>query len=169
MATHVTTPLDLELEKEKYFEQIGGKLLQRELGGGTHSQLQYKLLTLLKPVALERKAQVWQEWSLAHGDDWMIPDVMMSFPGPIREDFRGYLIAPAFLCIEIVSGSQSEAEQLRKCYRYYEWGVPHSWVINPKGHACFEYHGGEGFVLAPEDGVLTAGDIRVPISEIFAG
>jgi Uma2 family endonuclease len=111
---------------------------------------------------------VLQEWTLAHGDEWMIPDVMLSFSGPFEEDSRGYLIAPAFLCIEVLSPTDRAGDLFRKCVRYSTWGIPHCWIIDPETKACFEYHGGNDFILADTEGVLTADDIRIPVSEIFA-
>lgn len=168
MSTHISAPLDLETNREKYFEKLDGKLVQRILGGRTHSTIQYKLVSLLKPVADQKHASVLQEWTLAHGDDWMIPDVMLSFPGRVEEDSRGYLIAPALLCIEILSPTDRTADLFRKCFRYHAWGVPYCWIIDPQTQACFEYHGGNDFILADIGGVLTAGDIRLPVNEIFA-
>ncbi len=168
MPTQTSIPLDLHTEKEKYFECIGGQLLQRELGSGTHSDFVYKILSLLKPIAAARNARVRQEWSIARGDEWMIPDVMLSFPGLFNEDARGYLASPAFLCVEILSPSQSLVELFRKCARYSSWGVPHCWVIDPKSEACFEYHGGNDFILAHTGDFLSAGDIRIPLTEFFS-
>ncbi len=168
MPTDVSAPLDLLTEPEKYFERLDGELVRRTLGGRTHSSFLYRLVTLLTPVAAQRNAQVLPEWSLAKGDEWMTPDVMLSFPGEIREDARGYLIAPAFLCIEILSPSDRLPEVFRKCNRYHAWGVPHCWIIDPQTKACFEHHGGNDFILADEQGALTAADIRISVSEIFA-
>lgn len=98
----------------------------------------------------------------------MIPDVMLSFPDRFAGDVRGYLIAPAFLCIEILSPSQSEVDLFRKCARYFSWGVPHCWVVDPKSQACFEYHGGNDFILADTGDALNAGDIRIPVPDIFS-
>ena len=168
MSTHASAPLDLLTSPEKYLEKVDGQLVQRTLGGRTHSSLLYRLMTLLKPIADRKNARVLPEWSLAHGDDWLTPDVMLSFPAQFQEDARGYLIAPAFLCVEILSPTDREAVLFRKCSRYHAWGVPHCWVIDPQSKACFEYHGGNDFILADDNGELAAGDIRIPVSDIFA-
>ncbi len=168
MPIHAAPPLDLLTEPEKYFEKIDGQLVERNVGSGTHSDCTYQIASLLKTIAARKNARVRLEWSLAHGDEWMTPDVMLSFPGEIREDARGYLIAPAFLCIEILSPSDRLPDLFRKCSRYYAWGVPHCWIIDPQTKACFEYHGGSDFILADEQSALTAGDIRLSISEILA-
>ncbi|MBV9403873.1 MAG: Uma2 family endonuclease [Acidobacteriaceae bacterium] len=161
-------PLDLLTSPEKYFEKVNGQLVRRDLGSGTHSDYTVKLFALLKTLAAQRNARVRLEWSLAYGGEWLIPDVMLSFPGQFQEDARGYLIAPAFLCIEILSPSDRMPDLFRKCSQYHSWGVPHSWIIDPQTKACFEYHGGNNFILADDNGELTAGDIRIPLAEIFA-
>lgn len=168
MATQTSAPFDVETERDKYFECVGGRLLERDLGSGTHSDIQYKVLSLLKSLAAQRNARVRQEWSIARGAEWMTPDVMLSFPDLFTEDARGYLAGPAFLCVEILSPSQSAADLFRKCLRYYAWGVPHCWVIDPKSQACFEYHGGNDFILAEAPNSLTAGDLTLAISDLFA-
>lgn len=168
MSTQPSAPLDLETEREKHFEFVDGQYVERHIGSETHAEIQFRILNLIKPVAKQRGAKVWQEWTFAHGDDWLTPDVMFSFPGQFQTDARGYLVSTPFLCIEILSLSQSEAELFRKSYRYHARGVPHCWIIDPQGHACFEYHGGSDFVFIERDGFLTAGDVRIAAAEMFA-
>ena len=168
MPTQVSAPLDLETERAKYFEYLDGQFLERALGTDLHSDCQFNLTRLLKPIAKQANAKVRQEWTLAHGDDWLTPDVMLSKPNDFPVDGRGYLTAAPHLCVEILSPSQSESELFRKCARYHSWVVPHCWVIDPQAKACFEYHGGADFTFIEQDGILTAGDIRIPVSELFA-
>ena len=149
MATQtISRPVHSDIEREKYFEFIDGRYVERVIGSKPHCKFQFKVLILLKDIAKARASEVWQEWTIAHGEEWLIPDVLVTFPGQAETDSRGYLISTPFLCIEVVSPGQSEAELFRKCYRYNEWGVPHCWVIDPQARACFEYHGGRDFVLA---------------------
>lgn len=168
MATQtVSRPLDVDLERDKYFEFIDGQYVQRVIGSKPHCKLQFRILCLLKPIAQSLGSEAWQEWTIARGEEWLIPDVAFTFLNRAETDGRGYLVSTPFLCIEIVSPGQSEAELFRKCYRYSQWGVPHCWVIDPQARACFEYHGGKDFILADADGFLAAGDVRLSVSDIF--
>jgi hypothetical protein len=94
MPTQISAPLDLETERAKYFEYLDGQFLERALGTDLHSDCQFNLTRLLKPIAKQANAKVRQEWTLAHGDDWLTPDVMLSKPNDFPVDGRGYLTAP---------------------------------------------------------------------------
>jgi Uma2 family endonuclease len=168
VTTHTFPPLDVNIEKEKYYEFVDGQYVERVIGNETHSELQLRVTNLLRAIANARRAKALQEWTIAHGEDWLIPDVLVTFPDRSETDKRGYLISIPFLCVEIVSPGQSEAELFRKCYRYSEWGVPHCWIIDPQAQACFEYHGGRDFVLVEPEGFLTAGDVHLATATIFA-
>src|SRR5579875_3457018 len=147
MATHVSSPLDLELERDKYLEFIHGQLVESVSGGKGHSECQFNLVLRLKPIAKAMGAVVHQEWTLVHNDEWLIPDVMLTQPGPYETDGRGFLLSTPLLCIEILSPGQKESELLRKSKQYHRWGIPHCWVIDPAEQACFESHGADTFKL----------------------
>ncbi len=166
--TQAAMALDAELEREKYFEFVDGQYVERVIGNETHCDFQFRVTALLKAIAKARGSKAWQEWTIAHGEDWLTPDVVYSFPDEYETDARGYLLSTPFLCIEVVSPSQSASELFRKCVRYNSWGIPHCWVIDPRARACFEYHGGKDFILAEIDGFLTAGDVRLAVADIFS-
>jgi Uma2 family endonuclease len=160
MATHVSPPSDLEF--------INGQFVERVLGGEIHSECQLNVVLKLKPIAKRIGAVVHQEWSLAHGEEWLVPDVMLTRPGSYEKDQRGYLISTPLLCIEILSPGQTQSELLRKCRLYHLWGVPHCWVIDPAARVCFESHAPDAFKLIGTDEELTAGDVRLAATGIFA-
>ncbi|MDQ2844279.1 MAG: Uma2 family endonuclease [Acidobacteriota bacterium] len=166
MATQTIIPLDFETEREKYLEFIDGHYQERFLGTGTHSDCQFNVTSLLKALAKQRGAVARQEWTIAHGDNWLVPDVTLSFN--YTEDARGYLTSTPHLVVEILSPGQTEGELFRKCLRYHSWGIPHSWVIDPQTKICFEHHGGSDFTLIEANGHLTAGDVRIAAADIFA-
>jgi Uma2 family endonuclease len=162
-----TGPIDLETERHKYCEFIDGQYMQRVLGAASHSDCQFNLTRLLKPIAKQRGAVALQEWTIARRDDWLTPDVTFASTN-YTEDARGYLTSTPHLVIEILSPGQTEDELFRKCLRYDAWGIPHSWVVGPQAKLCFEHHGGSDFTLIEANGHLTAGDILIPVAEIFA-
>lgn len=165
--THVSAPLDLELERAKYLEFVNGQFVERVLGGETHSECQLNVVLRLKPIAKRIGATVHQEWTLASGDGWLIPDVMLTHPGSYETDQRGYLTSTPMLCVEVLSPGQTQSELLRKCQQYHAWGVPHCWVIDPFTRVCFESSGPGAFKLIEVGAELTAGDVRLATAEIF--
>lgn len=165
MATNLKAPFDLKLEK--HIEFIDGHYTERPLGTGPHSDCQFNLTCLLKPLAKQHNFIARQEYTVAHGTDWLIPDVLVA-PQDLQEDHRGYLITTPHLCVEILSPGQSESDLFRKCRRYHTWGVPHCWVIDPTAKACFEYHGGAAFTLVEPDGTLTAAPLQLQAASIWA-
>jgi Uma2 family endonuclease len=166
MATHVSIPLDLELEREKSLEFIDGQFVERVLGGKTHSECQFNIVLRLKPIAKRMGATVHQEWTLARGDEWLIPDVMLTQPGAYETDQRGYLLSIPLLCVEVLSPGQTQSELLRKCRQYHAWGVPHCWVIDPAARVCFESHGSNLFKLVAVGEELRAGDLTLAAADI---
>jgi Uma2 family endonuclease len=168
MAPQLTARLDLEQEHAKYFEFIDGHYVERYMGTDLHSDVQFNLTRLLKTWAKQNNAKARQEWTVAHAEDYLIPEVVVTQPGFAATDARGYLISTPHLCVEILSPGQSESDLFRKCRRYHSWGIPHCWVIDPVAKACFEYHGGDTFTLVELDKTLTAGPLQLPASEIFA-
>ncbi len=168
MATHVSAPLDLELERDRYLEFVNGQFVERVLGGKTHSECQFNVVLRLKPIARRIGATVHQEWSLARGEEWLVPDVTLTHPGTFDTDQRGYLISTPLLCVEILSPGQTQSELLRKCKQYHAWGVPHCWVIDPAAQVCFESHGPDSFKLIGIGEELTAGDVKLAVADLFS-
>jgi Uma2 family endonuclease len=168
MATHVSASPDLELARDERLEFINGRFVERVFGGKIHSECQFNVVLKLKPIAKRIGAEVHQEWSLARGAEWLAPDVMLTQPGSYQTDQRGYLVSTPLLCIEILSPGQTQSELLRKCRLYHLWGVPHCWVIDPAARVCFESHAPDVFKLIGADEELTAGDVKLAATGIFA-
>ncbi len=164
MATEWKAPLNFDLEK--HLEFVDGCLLERPLGTGPHSDLQFTITRLLKPLAKQHGFIARQEYTFAHGTEWLVPDVLVASQH-LREDHRGYLVTTPHLCVEILSPGQNESELFRKCRRYHAWGVPHCWVIDPAPRACFEYHGGTSFSLVEPDGTLSAEPLHLSAAELW--
>jgi Uma2 family endonuclease len=169
MATHVSSPPGLEVEHGEHLEFVNGRFEERVLGGKIHSECQFSVVSRLKPIAKRIGAVVHQEWSLAHGEEWLVPDVMLTQPGAYETDQRGYLVSTPLVCIEILSPGQTQSELLQKCRQFHVWGVPHCWVIDPAAHVCFESHASNEFRLIGAREELTAGDVKLAVADIFSG
>lgn len=169
MATHVSVTSDPELARDEHLEFINGRFVERVLGGKIHSECQFSVVLRLKPIAKRIGAVVHQEWSLARGEEWLVPDVMLTQPGGYETDQRGYLISTPLLCIEILSPGQTQSELLHKCRQYHVWGVPHCWVIDPAARVCFESHAPDVFKLIEAGEDLTADSVTLAVTDIFSG
>jgi Uma2 family endonuclease len=151
----------------EHYEHIGGQLIKKGLVGHIQrAQLERMALELLIPFTAELGGAVEHEWTLQHGEDKLIPDVMMSFPD-YRED-DGNLIAPAFLVVESAAQSQSISMLAQKCRDYYHsWGTPYCWLLDAQKQIAFECHLEHGGSLMEVD-LLTAGPVvKIPVSNIF--
>jgi len=95
---------------------------------------------------------------------YLVPDVAV-----VRRVEKEYPTEPVVLCIEILSPEQRLGEMLAKCEKYHAWGVPYCWVIDPDKHTAWEYHSGGEPVKLPSGGALQAGDLTVPLAELFSG
>lgn len=169
MATQPVQPVETSgyIDSSEY-ERIDGRLVKRAVPGAIHAETQFQVTVLLKPWAAALNAEVHQEWSIhrsKESKDYMTPDVMMSFPGPYERNHAGHLIAPALLCVEVVSPDQSVPYLIEKAERYFEWGCPHCWIVDPETQVCLEYHGANTVVIAKE--FLTAGQVQIKVSDLF--
>jgi Uma2 family endonuclease len=71
------------------------------------------------------------------------------------------------IAIEILSRRDEMSDVLEKLDEYRAFGVPHVWVIDPRRKKAFTYEGGRLQELEAE--ALTAGEIHLPLEEIFCG
>jgi len=72
------------------------------------------------------------------------------------------------LSIEILSPDQTLRQLFDKCERYHTWGTAYCWVIDPEEPAAWEYHRNRQPALRPAAETLAAGEIRLPVAEIFS-
>lgn len=77
----------------------------------------------------------------------MTPDVLMALRPYQTTTKRGHLIRPGFLAVEIKSPDQKD-NLIEKARRYFAWGIPHTWIIDPETRECVEYHGGNILTIA---------------------
>jgi Uma2 family endonuclease len=154
------------------FERIDGQWVARPVPTIKHAQLQKRVLNLLDETIKEfdPKPEVLAELSIdqpeyAQRDDpnYMTADVLVAYP-PLKNAKSGHLSEGGFLAVEVLSPGQSLFD---KAERYYAWGIPHIWIIDPNTRDCFEFHGGRQFTVERE--TLHAGSITISVRSIFEG
>ena len=174
MATqHIQAAADTEYIDTSRYERIDGQLVERPLPGDRHSEIQWNVTALLKPLAKQLNMKVHQEWTLDEADkpahDWMTPDVLVSMPGEYRRSRIGHLLPPAFLAVEVLSPGQTPAQMVRKGKRFLLWGVQHYWAIDPDGLG-FTMHAQDvpaAGMIVEETGVLQAGGLTISMADVL--
>jgi Uma2 family endonuclease len=95
---------------------------------------------------------------------FLVPDVAV-----VRSLQQPYPTDPAELCIEILSPEDQIGSVLAKCEKYHAWGVPYCWIIDPGKQIAWEYHSSGEPARYDRSGALRAGDLSIPLDELFSG
>jgi Uma2 family endonuclease len=144
-------------------DYIDGQILERNLGEKDHGAMQRRILLYLctrypaiaERVLPEQRVQV-------SATRFRIPDVCVL--GPDAPDEQIVRTAPA-LCIEILSPEDRLSKTMQRLDDYFDMGVPVCWVVDPFDRRGWIALPGQ-WTEAP-DGLLRAGDLEVPLSEIL--
>lgn len=164
------TPISLEdylgHTYEPECELISGELVPKPVGTLDHSHAAKTIERILDEFATLGLGRAERELSIRKSQDVRIPDIVF-FDISSRVE-RGILIDPPMLCVEILSPSQYPSQLFAKCEAYHAWGVPYCWVIDPVRRCAWEYHKDLPVRLANDDTPLTAGQIEIDASRLFA-
>ncbi len=157
---------ELYLDDSRY-ERFEGLVSERPVPGVSHAEMQRRIVDLLIPFQTRLGGKVLQEWSISDGSgDWLTPDVTFSYP-EIQTTRRGHLLVPARLVIEIRSADQPLKILFEKREQYRKWAIPHYWIVDPIERGCYSCGTEQGFALVLSDGTLRAGEIELPIANLF--
>jgi len=161
-ATLVSVSEYLETSYRPDCEYVDGELLERNVGELDHSRLQ----GLLYGYFLVRE-KLWNITALpeqriqVRPTRFRVPDISVVAGGlPTTQ----ILTAPPFICIEILSPSDSVYQMQDRIDDYLAFGVPYVWVLNPRTRKAFIYTA-DGMHEA-KDGILRASHIEVPLAEL---
>jgi Uma2 family endonuclease len=174
MATHPShsAPLTAEAVDTSRFEQVAGSLVERPLPTLSHSDIQFRITSLLRvagqPSSMRANQEVSLDQSADPTSDWLTPDVLVSLPEGFTLKPNGHVLPPAHLAVEVLSPGQSFFNMRSKVACYLDWGVQHVWLIDPDSSTALVFdakHPGSGQLVF--DGDLRAGDLALPLSEIL--
>ncbi len=142
-------------------DYVDGDIEERNLGEYDHARLQ----GLIYAYLLTREKQ-WGTITLPEQrvqlspTRFRVPDITV-----VRERPKtGIITEPPILCIEILSPEDTHKRLRARIDDYLGFGVPFVWVIDPEDRRGWVYTP-EGAREAP-GGVLSAGDISVPLAEL---
>ena len=142
-------------------EYVDGVIVERNVGTRPHSRVQSnfdRFLQVRYPAFF-----VWPEMRVrTSASRCRVPDVCVTLEDPGVDVFD----TPPLLCVEILSPDDTTSELLEKLEEYAAMGVPHIWVVDPRRQKAFTYSSGRLEQVTGAD--LTAGEISVPLTEVFA-
>jgi Uma2 family endonuclease len=116
-------------------EYVDGFLVAKGMGNRKHSRLQRRLLELLGAY-LEFEAFPELHARLRESE-FRIPDTAVERK-PVADE--PYPTRRVYLCIEIISPSDTLGQMLEKCEHYHAWGTLYCWVLDPERQTGWEYH-----------------------------
>ena len=145
-------------------EYFDGVMVPKAMGTRKHAKIQGRIWQLLEGCAtgfevLPELTVRRREWK------WLVPDVAMQRLDAIQDPCPEL---PIYLCVEILSPGDRLGETLAKGEAYHDWGVPYFWVVDPETRQAWNYARGGRPIEVPADGELTAGEISIPMVEIFS-
>ncbi len=154
------------------YECIDGQLVERPVPNFQHSRTQENLCVSLRPLARSAGLQSGPELSVDKSpgsqSDWMTPDYALSFPGGYQLNANGHVLPPILLIAEVLSPGQNFFNMRKKVERYLVWGVQTVWLLDPQLSTALVFNAGElSSGLLVKDGDLRAGDIAIPLADVF--
>jgi Uma2 family endonuclease len=142
---------------------IEGEVVERNGGEWSHGRFQVRLAGRL--LANERQWRICGMMAVRlriAGDRYRVPDIMVvSDSAP----FEKVVVTPPRLCIEILSPGDTLNKIWDRIEDYLNIGVPVCWIVDPEtGSAWTATSAGLNKI---SDGILRAGEIEVPLSEVL--
>ena len=163
--TAVSVEEYLRTSYEPACEYVDGVLVPKAVGTRKHGKLQGRIHDLIE-AAFPQYEAIPELTVRITRKKYLIPDLVVDRRDQVQDP---YPISPVHLCIEIVSPGDQLSEVMAKCETYHAWGVPHAWILDPQTRKAWQYSRGSSAIEIDSDtGELTAGEIRLRLSDIFA-
>ena len=147
-------------------DYVDGRIEERNVGEGPHSQLQGALIGYLHPQEKKLNIRVWLSVRVrVTPTRYRIPDVCVTRGrGPVPN----ILESAPLICIEILSSEDRMPRVLRRLDDYVNLGVTHIWLFDPYERIGYTYSS-IGLKLS-EDGIFPATEIllTVNLADCFA-
>ena len=142
-------------------DYIDGELEERNVGERDHSRLQGLITQYLMNREKEWAIFVYVEQRIQVSPTrFRVPDIAVVSARPAA----GVITEPPRLCVEILSPEDRATRIQARIDDYLNMGVPYVWLIDPATRRAW-IHTSDGGREA-KDGTLTAGQIRLPLSDI---
>jgi Uma2 family endonuclease len=164
--TSVSVEEYLRTSYEPRCEYVDGVLVPKAMGTRKHSKLQARIHDLTEKAFPHYEALPELTVGITK-TEYLIPDVAVDRRDNVQDP---YPLSPVHLCIEILSPEDRLSQVFAKCETYHAWGTPHTWVIDPLGRRAWQYSKGSAGAIELDSatGELCAGEIHIPLSDLFA-
>jgi Uma2 family endonuclease len=141
-------------------EFVDGVVAERNVGERPHSRVQSNLITGF--YRHHPQLDVWPgQRILTTPTRARIPDICVTTDDPGVDVFQ----TPPLICVEILSLDDRVQDLLERLRESATMGVPHLWVIDPRARQAFTYS--DSSLKVVNGPVLTAGEISIPLEEVF--
>jgi Uma2 family endonuclease len=147
------------------YEYIDGVLIEKPVPTWKHIELQGWIIALLLKYYSPQLSVGPELHSKVRETAWRLPDVAVQKKEIARSEEYGF--TPLLLAVEIRSPEDKLPKLIEKFEGYHEWGVPYCWMFDPEREKAWTYHKGEDFERVIGD-KITAGDVNLPLAEIFS-
>lgn len=130
------------IDESPAWEYIDGEMLQKPMGGGKHSLLQKRLVTVID--AVDSNYEAFPELRCSFGNRSVVPHVVIVAKNQIPLDDNGDIAstgieyAPAWV-IEILSPDQSQTKVTGNILYCLRNGTQLGWLIDPRERSILVY------------------------------
>ena len=161
-----------ELSVEEYLansyrpdaDYVDGHIIERPRPQLPHSICQRELIYILKGLKKTLGVAVYPEQRVQVAlRRFRIPDITVTkSPAPKHPT---HLVAPPFLCIEILSPEDTFTFMMERVADYQRFGVEHIWVIDPEQKSGWTWTN-DGAPAPAVYGLFEAGPIRISLADL---
>ena len=144
-------------------DYVDGEVLERNWGERDHASVQREILFYLRDQYPQLRGRLFPEQRVqVKATRFRIPDLcILAEDAPVEQIVR----TPPVLCIEILSREDSMTRIMVRVKDYFQMGVPVCWIIDPALRSGWVATPGQ--LTEPADGILRAGEIEMPLSEVL--
>jgi Uma2 family endonuclease len=146
-------------------DYVDGVIQERNLGEWPHSRAQGRLFAYLFQREREWKIRVVPEQRVQVSETrFRVPDVTVILESDASTPI---LMAPPFLCVEILSKDDTVSQMNERIADYLRFGVPYVWLIDPLARRAFIYTAEK--IEEVRDGILRTREsgVQVPLDEVL--
>jgi Uma2 family endonuclease len=143
-------------------EYLDGELVERNLGGNSHSSTQANLIGILQSLRKKHQIHVRPEIHMRLAPMRIRVADLAVFQEKPSEEIPS---SPPHVVVEIVSPGDRYVEILEKLKEYRGWGIRHIWLLDPASES-FSVYDDAGLREVPTL-VLPEFDLTIQKSDVF--
>jgi Uma2 family endonuclease len=143
-------------------DYIDGEVVERNVGERSHARMQMNVAAWLRSRERRWNMEAFVEMRMRiNARRFRIPDITLLSADAPREEV---VITPPLLCVEILSPRDTVNQIWERTQDYLRIGVPVCWIIDPLAVRAWIVT--DAGMVEAQDGILRAGEIEMPLSEV---